>query len=120
LTEAPLTTFVANTGMTQVYAGTGANNGFTPVAASVNTLVFGTGSGSSNSIVWDGTSNLVVSFSWSRVPSATTATASSMKVDNVGFNASAYRQRDSFTPAAMLSETSVTDRTTFRPRFLIN
>ncbi|MEZ0005781.1 hypothetical protein ABH942_001138 [Flavobacterium sp. 28YEA47A] len=116
---APTATFIS-TGLTQVYLGTGANGGFTPVSNAVNTLAFGTGAGSSPMFVWDGSSNIVVTISWSSVPSATTATATAMKVDDVGFVASAYRQRDSFTPAAMLAETDVNATGTFRPKFLIN
>ena len=66
---------------TQVYLATGTNDAFTPVANTVNTLAFGTGAGSASSFNWDGTSNLVVTFSWSSVPSATTSSASTMKVD---------------------------------------
>ena len=63
---------------------------------------------------------MVVSISWSRVPSATTATSTTMKVDNVGFVSSAYRQRDSFTPTAMADETSVSGTSSSRPRFTFN
>jgi len=117
---APSTTFIANAGLNFVFAGTEANDGFTPVAGSVNNLTFGTGTGTTSSFVWDGTSNIVVSISWSRVPSATTATSTTMKVDNVGFVSAAYRQRDSFTPIAMLDETSVNSTSSNRPRFTIN
>jgi hypothetical protein len=119
-TTAPTTTFIPNTGLSFVYAGTEANDGFTPIAGSVNNLTFGTGAGTTSSFVWDGTSNIVVSISWSRVPSATTATATTMKVDNVGFVSAAYRQRDSFTPTDMLNETSVNTTSNNRPRFTIN
>jgi hypothetical protein len=115
---APTTTFLS--GLSTVYLGTAANNGFTPVANAVNTLAFGTGTGTSASYNWDGVSNIVVSISWSLVPGAATSTGSTMKVDNVGFASTAYRQRDNLTPAAMLAETSVTLTTTFRPRFTIN
>lgn len=117
--SAPTTTFIAN-GLSLVYAGTEANNGFTPVANEVNTLTFGTGQGTAETFEWDGVSNIVVSISWSRVPSASTSTASAMKVDNVGFAAAAYRQRDSKTPAELMDETSVNTTSTFRPRFLLN
>jgi hypothetical protein len=112
------TTFLA--GLTQVYRGTLADDGFTPVANAVNTLLFGTGLGSSAAFNWDGTSNIVVSISWSRVPGASTATSSGMKVDVAGFNATAWRQRDNFTPAAMLAETSAVNVGVNRPRFIIN
>lgn len=116
---APTATFISS-GLTQVYAGTEANDGFTPVANTVNTLAFGAGTGSTAVFNWDGTSNIVVSISWSRVPSASTATSSSMKVDNVGFVSSAYRQRDNVTPAAMLAEATVNTTGSVRPRFTIN
>lgn len=120
-TTAPTsTTGFITSGLSRVYAGTEANDGFLPVANVVNTLVFGTGTGTVPAFVWDGTSNIVVSISWSRVPGATTATGSNMLVDNVGFVASAYRQRDNFTPAAMEAETAVNTTTSFRPMFHIN
>lgn len=120
LTTIPTTTFLPNAGLTLVYAGTEANDGFTPVANSVNNLTFGSGSGTSNSFAWDGTSNIVVSISWSRVPSANSSTATTMKVDNVGFVSTAYRQRNNVTPTAMLDETSVNSTSSNRPRFTIN
>lgn len=119
-TVAPSTTFIPNSGLSLVYTGTQPDQGFTPVANTVNNLAFGTGTGTSSSFVWDGTSNIVVSISWSSVPSATTATATTMKVDNVGFVSSAYRQRDSVTPTAMADETSVSFTASQRPRFTIN
>ena len=119
-TTAPTTTFIPNAGLTFVYAGTEANDGFTPVAGSVNNLTFGTGAGTTSSFVWDGTSNIVVSISWSRVPGAATATSTTMKVDNVGFVSAAYRQRDNLTPTDLLNETSVIGTSSNRPRFTIN
>ncbi|MFN7013722.1 MAG: beta strand repeat-containing protein, partial [Bacteroidia bacterium] len=119
-TTAPTTTFIPNTGLSFVYAGTEANDGFTPIAGSVNNLTFGTGAGTTSSFVWDGTSNIVVSISWSRVPAAATATSTTMKVDNVGFVSAAYRQRDNLTPTDLLNETSVTGTSSNRPRFTIN
>jgi hypothetical protein len=86
------------------------------VANTVNTLAFGTGSGSSSSFAWDGTSNIVVTFSWSRVPSATTSTASTMKYDTASFVCTTYKQADSQTPAAMLAQTTGTT-TSSRPKF---
>jgi hypothetical protein len=112
-----LTTTFLPTG-TQVYLATATNNAFTPVANTVNTLAFGTGSGSSSSFNWDGTSNLVVTFSWSSVPSATTSTGSTMKVDAPGFTCTTYKQSDSVTPAAMLASTTGTTGTN-RPKFIL-
>lgn len=116
-TVAPNTTFI-NSNLVQVYKGTaGANQGYTPTVG-VNTLAFGTGSNSSSSFNWDGTSNIVVTMSWSRIPAATTATVSGMKVDAVGFVSTAYRQRDSQTPDSLMNETSVNSTTSNRPKFI--
>ncbi len=104
------------TGLSQVYLGTLTNDGFLPVANTLNTLSFGTGTGSVPAFNWDGVSNIVVSISWSSVPSATTATSSTMKVDAPGFTCSVYSQRDSQTPAVMLSTTTGTTASS-RPKF---
>jgi hypothetical protein len=85
--------------ITFVYAGSQADQGFTPVANTVNNLTFGTGTGTASSFVWDGASNIVVSISWSRVPAANTATPTTMKVDNVGFVSTNYTLDDNATPA---------------------
>ncbi len=117
---APTTTFIPNTGLSLVYAGTQTDGGYTPVANTVNNLTFGTGTGTASSFVWDGASNIVVSVSWSRVPGASTATGTNMKVDDVGFASTAVRQRDNATPSAMTDETSVSFTDTSRPRFIFN
>ena len=117
---APAVTFIPNSGLSLVYTGTLANNGFTPVANTVNNLTFGTGTGTASSFVWDGTSNVVVSVSWSLIPGASTSTGTTMKVDDVGFNCTAVRQRDNISPTAMADETSVSFRDTSRPRFTFN
>lgn len=121
-TVAPATSssFLPISGATTVYVGTLADDGFLPVANTINTLTFGTGNGASPSFNWDGVSNIVVTISWSRVPAAATAIASTMRVDNVGFVCTAARQRDNLTPAAMLAETSVGTSSSNRPRFFIN
>jgi hypothetical protein len=112
-------TFVS--GLTQVYRGTGADDAFTPVANAVNTLLFGTGTGSSNSFTWDGMSNIVVSISWSSVPNANNATASGMRMDATTFTSTNWRQRDNVTPAVMQAETVASGGTgTSRPSFTIN
>jgi hypothetical protein len=115
---APTTTFIPNTGLTLVYKGTQTNDGYTPVANTVNNLTFGTGAGTASSFDWDGSSNVVVSISWSRVPGASTATSTTMKVDDVGFVSSAYRQRDNVSPTAMADETSVFGTSNSRPKFI--
>ncbi|RYE22967.1 MAG: T9SS type A sorting domain-containing protein [Sphingobacteriales bacterium] len=116
---APTSNFIAS-GLTQVYAGSGTDNAFTPVANTVNTLNFGTGTGSAASFNWDGVSNIVISISWSSVPNAGTSSSTAMKSDAVGFVAGAYRQRDNVSPASMLGETSVSGTSSSRPRFSIN
>lgn len=113
-------TFVPNSGLSFVYAGTEADAGFTPVANRVNYLNFGTGSGTSAAFNWDGTSNIVVSISWSRVPGAFTATGTTLKGDNVGYVATAFRQRDNITPAEMANETAFFSSSSVRPRFIFN
>jgi hypothetical protein len=102
----------------QVYLATATNEAFTPVANAINTLSFGTGAGSSSSFNWDGVSNLVVTFSWSSVPSATTAVGSTMKVDVPGFTCTTYKQSDSLTPAAMFASTTGATSTK-RPKFIL-
>ena len=115
-----MTTTFISAGLSQVYTGTLANNGFTPVANTVNNLAFGTGTGSATSFNWDGSSNILVSIAWSSVPAAFTATGSTMKVDNVGFVSSAYDQADELTPAEMLASTTADGTSSVRPRFTIN
>jgi hypothetical protein len=110
-------TFLANG--TRVYLATGTDNGYVPTANAVNTLAFGTGAGSASSFYWDGVSNVVLTFSWSSVPSASTSTSSSMKYDTISYNACIYKQADSQTPAAMLAYTTGTTSTS-RPRFTFN
>ena len=100
---------------TLVYVGTLANEGFTPSSNTVNTLNFGTGSGTSSNFNWDGSSNLIVTFSWSRVPTASTSTASSMKYDVVGYTCTNYKQADTQTPAGMRDQTAGTTSTS-RPK----
>ena len=120
VTASVMTTAFVFTGLTQVYAGTLADNGFTPVANTVNNLAFGTGTGSASTFNWDGSSNILVSISWSSVPGASTSVGTTMKVDNVNFVSTAYDLADNLTPAAMLASVTADATTTFRPRFTIN
>jgi hypothetical protein len=115
-TSALTTTFLSNG--TQVYLATATNNGFTPVSNSVNTLAFGTGSGSSSSFNWDGISNIVITFSWSLVPSASTSISTSMKIDSPGFICGAYDQSDNVTPAAELATLYADNTVSNRPKFI--
>ena len=120
VTASVMTTAFVFTGLTQVYAGTLADNGFTPVANTVNNLAFGTGTGSASTFNWDGSSNILVSISWSSVPGAFTSVGTTMKVDDVGFVSTAYDLADNLDPATMLASVTADATTTFRPRFTIN
>jgi hypothetical protein len=115
-----MTTAFVSTGLTRVYTGTQADNGFTPVANTLNTLTFGTGTGSASSFNWDGSSNILISISRSSVPNATTSISTTMKVDDVGFVSTAYDLADNLDPATMLASTTADATTSFRPRFTIN
>lgn len=115
-----MTTTFISAGLTQVYAGTETDNGFTPVANTLNNLTFGTGTGSASSFNWDGSSNILVTISRSSVPGAFNSTGTTMKVDDVGFVSTAYDQADNLTPAAMLASATADATTSFRPRFTIN
>ncbi len=118
-TATAMTTTFLTDPLTQVYLGTLANDGYLPTVG-VNTLAFGTGAGSSSSFVWDGTSNIVVNICWSSVPSATTSSASTMKVDTIGFTCSAYEQSDSTTPADMCAKVTADGTGSSRPQFIFN
>ena len=115
-----MTTAFQTTGLSQVYLGTLADNGYIPVANTVNNLAFGTGTGSATSFNWNGSSNILVSISWSSVPASDTAAATTMKVDNVGFVSTAFDLADNLDPATMLASTTADGTTSFRPRFTIN
>jgi gliding motility-associated-like protein len=112
--------FFANTALSLVYTGTLTDQGFTPIANTVNNLTFGTGTGTASTFVWDGTSNVVVSISWSRVPAANTATSTTMKVDNVGFISTNYTLADNLTPAEMADVMTTFGTSSNRPRFTFN
>lgn len=116
-----MTSTLVNTGLTQVYAGTLANNGFLPVANTLNTLTFGTG-GTASSFAWDGTSNILLSFCWSTVTGATTATSSTVLADAPGFTCTGYGQSDATLPSAFCPLTTgfgTSGTGTSRPKFTI-
>jgi hypothetical protein len=120
VTASVMTTAFVFTGLTQVYAGTLADNGFIPVANTVNNLAFGTGTGSASTFNWDGSSNILVSIARTSVPGAFTSVGTTMKVDNVNFVSTAYDLADNLDPATMLASVTADATTTFRPRFTIN
>ena len=112
-TDAATTTTFLPVG-TQVFAGTGTEGGYTPTANAVNNLAFGTGLGSASSFSWNGTSNVVVTFSWSLVPAAGTSTGSTVKYYAPGFTCGVYKQSDNLAPVDMLAQATGTT-TTSRP-----
>lgn len=115
-TQTAMTTTFITSGLTQVYKGTGTDDAFTP-AVGFNTLSFGTGAGSSSSFTWDGTSNIVVSICWSRVPAASTSTSSTLRVYAPGYTCTAYDQSDLLTPADECSKTVADGTGSSRPIF---
>ncbi len=114
-----------STGLTQVFRGTQTDDGYTPVntsASNINTLTFGTGTGSASGFAWDGISNLVVQFCWSKVPIASSTTGTTMKVDVTAFTCTASGQKDVTLPAAFCplvnsADFGTTTTGTSRPKF---
>ncbi len=101
-----------STGLTQVFRGTQTDDGYTPVntsATNVNTLTFGTGTGSASSFAWDGTSNIVINICWSKVPTASSTTGTTVKVDGVGFTAQVVGQKDLTLPSVLCPLVNSTD-----------
>ena len=104
-----------SSGLSQVYSGTGTNGAYTAVSG-VNTLTFTT------PFYWDGSSNIVLSFCWAKNPTASSATYTILKSDDVGFTSAAYGLKDSTLASTMCPYTLTTDfgstsTTTTRPKF---
>ncbi len=121
------TAFVDTSAMTKVYEATAADAAYTPTASSWNVFSVGTtptiplGSAVSSSFVWNGTSNLVLCFSWSENPSAATSTGSNCEFSTTSFVASRKSQADNLSMAAMLGQTTSSIGTaSSRPNFRIN
>ena len=105
-------------GLSQVYTGTGTNGAYATIVG-VNTLTFST------PFNWDGTSNIVLSFCWSKNPIAASTTSTTLKVDAPGFTCTAYGQKDNTLPAAFCPLSAAADFTTSstgtsRPKFIFN
>jgi hypothetical protein len=106
------------TGLTQVYTGAGTNGAYAATIG-VNTLTF------SSPFVWNGYSNIVVSFCWSKNPTAGSTTSTTVKVDNPGFVCTVYGQKDntlpaSFCPLATTAEFGTSGTGSSRPKFTFN
>ncbi len=121
------TAFVDTSAMTKVYEATAADAAYTPTASSWNVFSVGTtpttplGSAVSSSFVWNGTSNLVLCFSWSENPSAATSTGSNCEFSTTSFVASRKSQADNLSMTAMLGQTASSIGTaSSRPNFRIN
>ncbi|MCF6130239.1 T9SS type A sorting domain-containing protein [Flavobacterium sp. AS60] len=104
------------TGLTEVYTG-GGTNGTYATTVGINTLTFST------PFNWDGTSNIVLSFCWSKNPVASSTTGTTVKVDTVGFTCTASGQKDntlpaSFCPLSVASDFGTTTTGTSRPKFI--
>ena len=119
--------FVDTLSMTKVYEATAADAAYTPTASVWNVFTVGTtpavplGSPVSPSFTWNGTSNLVICFSWSENPLAFTSTASNCEYHTASFVASRKSQADQVTMAGMLGQTaSAITTASFRPNFKIN
>ena len=106
------------TGLTQVYTGAGTNGAYATTIG-VNTLTFST------PFAWNGYSNIVVSFCWSKDPTAGSTTSTTIKVDNPGFVCTVYGQKDntlpaSFCPLATSAEFGTSGTGSSRPKFTFN
>ena len=119
--------FVDTLSMTKVYEATAADAAYTPTASAWNVFTVGTtpavplGSPVSPSFTWNGTSNLVICFSWSENPLAFTSTASNCEYHTASFVASRKSQADQVTMDGMLGQTaSAITTASFRPNFKIN
>ncbi|MES2849647.1 MAG: BNR-repeat neuraminidase N-terminal domain-containing protein, partial [Bacteroidota bacterium] len=95
-TQTEMTTTLID-GLTPVYAGTAANNGFTPASSALNTLVFGTG-GTTSSFDWNGVDNIVISFCFSTVTGEETSSTTSILSNATGFVCSGYGKSDATLP----------------------
>ena len=109
-TATALTTTFVN-GLTQVYTGN-----YTPVAGATNTHIFGTGGGSANSFVWDGTSNLIVDNCYGN--NAGGSTSATNKYSVPGYNCGTTYGTDGTTAAATICATATGTVRTYRPNII--
>jgi hypothetical protein len=119
--------FIDTSAMTKIYEATGTNAAYTPTASTWNVFAVGTtpavplGSPVSPSFIWNGTSNLVICFSMSENPTASTVTASDCQYHTTSFVSTRKSQADAQSMAAMLGQTTSSIGTaSSRPNFKIN
>lgn len=109
-TSTDLTTTFLTPSFTQVYTGN-----YTP-AVGTNSFAFGTGSGSSGSFNWDGTSNLLMEICWDNLASTATIN-SSATADNTAYNSVLSLNRTSTTGTSICGSTATGTTFTVRPRY---
>lgn len=109
-----LTTTFDTSSVTQVYTG----NLNVPAIGLLN-LPFGTGAGSTASVVWDGTSNILVNLCWSNNNTGGGAAGSAeVKYDATSFVAMAYYRVDSQNQATVCGTTAATNTQSNRPKIV--
>lgn len=109
-----LTTTFDTSSVTQVYTGN-----LNVPATGLLTIPFGTGTGSSNSIVWDGTSNVLINICWSNNNTGGgTAGSAEVKYDPTSFVAMAYYRVDSQTQATVCGTATATATLSNRPKIV--
>ena len=109
---------MVSTGLTQVYSGTGTNGAYATTVG-FNTLTFST------PFAWNGYSNIVVSFCWSKNPVAGSTTSTTVKVDNPGFVCTMSGQQDNILasvlcPLVTNAEFGTSTTGSSRPKFTFN
>lgn len=110
-----LTTTFDTSSVTQVYTG----NLNIPAVGLLN-LPFGTGSGSTGSLVWDGISNILVNLCWSNNNGGGAAAGSAeVKYDATSFVAMAYYRVDNQTQAAVCGTATATNTQSNRPKIIL-
>ncbi|OYQ47197.1 beta strand repeat-containing protein, partial [Flavobacterium aurantiibacter] len=109
---------MVSSNLTSVFSGSGTNGAYSPTLG-VNTLNFST------PFLWDGVSNVVVTFCWSKVPDASSTTTVPMLADTLSFTCSAIGRSDNTSPGTLcgfVNAASFGSNTTnsLRPRFSFN
>lgn len=110
-----LTTTFDTSSVTQVYTGN-----LNVPAIGLLTLPFGTGAGSTSSLVWDGTSNVLVNICWSNNNGGGAAAGSAeVKYDVTSFVAMSYFRVDNQSQATVCGTTTATGTLSNRPKMIL-